>query len=260
MPKFWPRSLKAKADIHDVSGSDIKALLDDADKADAHEPSTDMAAKFDQTIAQVIGTADEQEPVAPVATIPVPAVEPDTEDRTPVAVRPLAPVTALKRRAPELARKPGDIVFVYGLRDDARTVAEALQVAYGSIEVVLAGAYRKGLGRHIEDRRESYAARADGVRTSRSFIVAVGLGVAPDVAPQHLASLNEFSPDQVWLAVDVTRKPEDTSAWAHTVALASDGIDALAAVGVAETTTPDTTEYIGIPVGWADAATNPEAV
>lgn len=250
MPK-WPLSLKGRSNVHDVTGSDIIPLLEDADRGDTHEPAPSKVEQFDQTMDTLVGKADQE----PVAVIPAATAEP-----TPVAVRPLAPVTQLKRRAPELARKPGDIVFVYGLRDDARTVAEALQVAYGSIEVVLAGTYRKGVGRHIEDRRESYAARADGVRTSRSFIVAVGLGVNPAVNHAHLGTLNEYTPDQVWLAIDVTRKPEDTSAWAHTVATAADGIDALAAVGVAETVTPETTEYIGIPVGWADASTTPEAV
>ncbi len=254
MPK-WPLNWKSRNDVHDVTGSDIITLLEDADRGDSHEPAPSKVERFDQTMETLVGKPD-QEPAA-VISIPAPTTEPEP---TPVAVRPLAPVTQLKRRAPELARKPGDIVFVYGLRDDARTVAEALQVAYGSIDVVLAGTYRKGIGRHIEDRRESYQARADGVRTGRSFIVAVGLGVNPAVQQNHLASLTEFSPDQVWLAIDVTRKPEDTSAWAHTVATAADGIDALAAVGVAETVTPDTTDYIGIPVGWADASTTPEAV
>lgn len=251
----WPLSSKGRADVHDVTGSDIIPLLEDADRGDTHEPAPTKAEQFDTQMAQLVGTPDTSEAPAAVVNVPTAPAEP-----APVAVRPLAPVTQLKRRAPELARKPGDIVFVYGLRDDARTVAEALQVAYGSIEVVLAGTYRKGVGRHIEDRRESYAARADGVRTSRSFIVAIGLGVNPAVQQNHLATLNEFSPDQVWLAIDVTRKPEDTSAWAHTVATAADGIDALAAVGVAETITPETTDYIGIPVGWADASTTPEAV
>ncbi|WIE80893.1 hypothetical protein [Curtobacterium sp. MCSS17_016] len=247
--------MRGRSNVHDVTGSDILPLLKDADRGDTHEATPTKAEQFDQAMEHLVGAA-EQAPAA-VVTVPVAPIE---AEPAPVAVRPLAPVTQLKRRAPELARKPGDIVFVYGLRDDARTAAEALQVAYGSIEVVLAGTYRKGVGRHIEDRRESYAARADGVRTSRSFIVAVGLGVSPAVPQHHLAALNEFSPDQVWLAVDVTRKPEDTSAWAHAVATAADGIDALAAVGVAETITPETTDYIGIPVGWADASTTPEAV
>ena len=254
MPK-WPLSLKGRSNVHDVSGSEIITLLGDADRGDAHVQTPTKAEQFDKTMETLVGDAG----TAHAAVAPAP-VNPTETEPTPVAVRPLAPVTPLKRRAPELAHKPGDIVFVYGLRDDARTVAEALQVAYGSIEVVLAGTYRKGVGRHIEDRRESYAARADGVRTSRSFIVAVGLGVSPAVPQQHLASLNEYKPDQVWLAIDVTRKPEDTSAWAHTVATAADGIDALAAVGVAETVTPETTDYVGIPVGWADASTTPEAV
>lgn len=255
----WPLSPKGRTDVHDVTGSDIIPLLEDADRGDAHESAPTKAQQFDEQMVKLVG-ADNDTTGEPAAVVTVPVTPAADTEPAPVAVRPLAPVTQLKRRAPELARKPGDIVFIYGLRDDARTVAEALQVAYGSIEVVLAGTYRKGVGRHIEDRRESYAARADGVRTSRSFIVAVGLGVNPAVQQHHLASLAEYKPDQVWLAVDVTRKPEDTSAWAHTVAIASDGIDAIAAVGVAETITPETTDYIGIPVGWADATQTPEAV
>ncbi|WIB65595.1 hypothetical protein [Curtobacterium sp. MCBD17_040] len=253
MPKRWPLNLRPKGDVHHLTPTGIAALLDDADNADTDAVGQDNAAVFDDVMDQTLGTAEVDATENPtVASTPAP------EPTTHVQVRPIAPVTPLKRRAPEFARRPGDLVYVFGLRDDARTVAEALQAAYGSVEVVLAGTYRRGNGRHIEDRREMFAARADGVRTARSFIVAVGLGVTPADADLHLAFLDEVIPDQVWLAVDVTRKPEDTSTWAHTVAQAADGIDAVAALGVAETTTPDSTDYLGIPVGWMDAQPSAE--
>jgi len=254
VPKLWPLKTP-KAEAHAVTGTSILSLLDDADKADVHQPEGNASAVFDNVMSQTLGDIDE------VPTPFVPELErEEPELPAPVAVRPLAPVTPLKRRAPEFAHKPGDIVVVFGLRDDAKMVAEALQVAYGSIEVIPAGMYRKGAGRHIEDRRDAFTARADGVRTGRSFIIAVGLGTTPTIQDLHLNFLTEVTPDQVWLSVDVTRKPEDTSAWAHTVAQAADGVDAIAAVGVAETTTPETTDYLGIPVGWVDHAPNLEAV
>lgn len=246
MPKLWPLNLsRPKDDIHNVTAGGIAALLDDADNDDVNVAGTDSTVVFEAVMSETIG--DINEPFD-AAAAPAPLVTEPTH----VQVRPIAPVTPLKRRAPEFAHKPGDLVFVFGLRDDARTVAEALQTAYGNIEVVYAGTHRRGHGRHIEDRREMFAARADGVRTSRSFVIAVGLGKAPAEADTYVDFLDEVTPDQVWLSVDVTRKPEDTSTWAHTVAQAADGIDAVAAIGVAETTTPESTDYLGIPVGWAD--------
>jgi hypothetical protein len=82
--------------------------------------------------------------------------------------------------------------------------------------------------------------------------VAIGVGEAPLDAARYAGILHDVVPDQVWIAVDVTRKPEDTRVWANLVAEAGGGVDAIAAIGVAYTTTPDSSAYLGIPVGWAD--------
>jgi hypothetical protein len=94
------------------------------------------------------------------------------------------------------------------------------------------------------------------VRRGGSTLVAIGAGLAPSEAEQYAAVLHDVVPDQIWIAVDVTRKPEDTRNWARMVADAGGGVDAIAAIGIAYTTTPDSTSYLGIPVGWADGRTD----
>ena len=170
----------------------------------------------------------------------------------PAPTRKPEPYELPTRPAPKLATNPGDLVFVFGLRDDALTVAHALAVAVPTIEVAVAGTIGLPGSRHVGDRREALQARADGVRRGGATVVAIGVGQAPADANRYAGILHDVVPDQVWIAVDVTRKPEDTRAWAEMVAEAGGGVDAVAAIGVEYTTTPDSTAYLGIPVGWAD--------
>jgi len=156
--------------------------------------------------------------------------------------------------APPLATGPGDLVLVFGLRDDALTVAQSLAVAHPGIELGVAGTIGRPGSRHVGGRREATQARADGVRRGSGTLVAVGVGEAPGDAEQYASILAEVVPDQVWIAVDVTRKPEDTRLWAAAVAEAGGGIDAVAAIGTAYTATPGSTALLGIPVGWSDGA------
>ncbi|MDQ1583919.1 MAG: hypothetical protein QOF36_1973 [Microbacteriaceae bacterium] len=189
------------------------------------------------------------------------AAEPEGDttagEAIPATTRKPDPVVIPARPAPKLATNPGDLVFVFGLRDDALTVALALARATPTIEIAVAGTIGKPGSRHVGDRREALQARADGVRRGGSTVVAIGAGLAPGEAEQYAAVLHDVVPDQVWIAVDVTRKPEDTRTWAHLVADAGGGVDAIAAIGIAYTTTPDSTSYLGIPVGWADGRTAP---
>lgn len=280
-PRLWPLSgsgSRPKPEIHDLAPSEaIAHLLDDADEAeralqDRPVPGEELVPVDDAGAAGRTGGA--ADPRAGLGGRPPGSefgdVLQELLDEHDLGARANAvaderahgPIGAPTRRpeplmlptrpAPPLADKPGDLVFVFGLRDDALTVAQALAVAHPSVEVGVAGTIGRPGTRHVGTRREAVQARADGVRRSGSTIVAIGVGLAPGDAEQYAGILHDVVPDQIWIAVDVTRKPEDTRAWAYSVAEAGGGIDAIAAIGVAYTTTPDSTSFLGIPVGWAD--------
>ena len=172
---------------------------------------------------------------APSPVAPEPLASPSA--RVPVAdTTTLLPVPAPLRR-------PGDLVLVVGLAADAVAVAGAMAASVGSASVCASGS-APGATR-VDDRRGALAARARGVERGETAFVACGWGAD---AP---AILSAVRPDQVWVAVDAGRKPEDTARWIAAVASAVP-IDALAAVGSGDTATPETVEELGLPIGWID--------
>ena len=172
---------------------------------------------------------------APSPVAPEPLASPSA--RVPVAdTTTLLPVPAPLRR-------PGDLVLVVGLAADAVAVAGAMAASVGSASVCASGS-APGATR-VDDRRGALAARARGVERGETAFVACGWGAD---AP---AILSAVRPDQVWVAVDAGRKPEDTARWVAAVASAVP-IDALAAVGWGDTATPETVEELGLPIGWID--------
>lgn len=163
--------------------------------------------------------------------------DPTYEQPTPADSATLLAVPAPLGRA-------GDLVFVIGLAQDALAVATSMAATVGSSAVGRAGAVTGGADR-IETRRDALAARALGVERGESTFVACGWGAdAVDI-------LVAAQPDQVWVAVDAARKPADTALWVASVASAV-RIDALATVGSATTSTPETVEDLGLPIGWID--------
>ena len=56
-----------------------------------------------------------------------------------------------------------------------------------------------------------------------------------------------LSPDQVWVVVDVGRKPADTAAMVAAVA-ARTSIAGIVSIGAAETATPESVHLLGLPV------------
>ena len=260
-PRLWPHNAwRPKKDLHELAPSDaIAGLLADADEQEvrfqhASGASQFAPSQFEQVMEEIIAETD-PEALVPDRYLPVP-VEPTTIVIDPVPVpspaRQPERFEEPTRPAPRLATNPGDLVFVFGLREDALTVARAMALATPVIEVAVAGTVGRTGSRHVGGRREALQARADGVRRNGSTIVAIGVGEAPADASRYAGILHDVVPDQVWIAVDVTRKPEDTRVWANLVAEAGDGVDAIAAIGVAHTTTPDSTSLLGVPVGWSD--------
>jgi hypothetical protein len=170
-------------------------------------------------------------PVAPAAGNPTDAAAPPLETATLLAV-------------PAPLARGGDLVFVIGLGPDALAVATAMAASVGSSAVRLSGTVTGGAGR-VEDRRGAIAARAQGVERAESTFVACGWST------QVGAILSAVQPDQLWVAVDAGRKPDDTARWVSAVASAAH-IDAVATVGTATTSTPETVEALGLPIGWVD--------
>ncbi len=161
----------------------------------------------------------------------------------PIAGRTPGPESTTLLPVPAPLSRPGDLVLVVGLPADALSVATAMAASVGSTSVGAAGS-APGANR-VDDRRGALAARALAVERGESVLVACGW--AADV-PAVLAAVR---PDQLWVAVDAGRKPEDTARWVAAVASAVP-IDALATVGSAATTTPETVEELGLPIGWVD--------
>jgi len=253
-PRLWPHNAwRPKKDLHQLAPSDaIAGLLADADEQEVRLQHASSASQFEEVMEEIIAGTD-PEALVPDRYPPVP-LETTTIviDSVPTPARRPERFEEPSRPAPRLATNPGDLVFVFGLREDALTVAQAMAVATPAIEVAVAGTVGRTGARHVGGRREALQARADGVRRNGSTIVAIGVGESPAEASRYAGILHDVVPDQVWIAVDVTRKPEDTRVWANLVAEAGDGVDAIAAIGVAHTTTPDSTSLLGVPVGWSD--------
>ena len=201
---------------------------------------------------------------------------------------PHAPVATAQRRKARpvvLLKAPGDLVVIAGIGDDAVTVARALAGERGGAEIVAGGALPvnpgigddavtvaralvgerggaeivaggalptgPGVGR-VVDYKSAFNARARGVENGRATIVAYSIEPGDARLAAHAAALAGIRPDQLWLAVDASRKPEDTAAWVGAVCTVV-SVQALAVLRTAWTTTPETVRSLGLPEGWSDA-------
>ncbi len=185
--------------------------------------------------------AAEAVPVSPPAS-PAPA--------SPAPAPPDSPSHA--SAPPARLRGRGDLTLVVGLGADAVSASRVFSASVEDAEVRPGGCSRAAAPR-VDDRRGALRARADGVRRERSVIAAYGLEHGADDLPALAESLAGIAPDQVWVAVDASRKAEDTAAWVAAVdaVLAVDGI---AASGAAFTSTPESVDALGFPVLWLDDA------
>lgn len=144
----------------------------------------------------------------------------------------------------------GDLIAVVGIGADALEVARGMSGAFGRRALAIAGnVLDDGLYR-LGDRRSVVAARAAGVRDEHPVFVAIGLpraGLDDDGA----FALHLVHADQVWVVVDVGRKPADSQRWVRAVRAAVH-VDAVAVIGAESTTTPDTVAELGLQVGWSE--------
>ena len=231
----------------------IAALLDDADDAEAliqeipsvpglpdsrlSTSSADFAAIMDNlTTATGLG------------------VELDVD----AAFRPQSPAPAPPLPgglAPLILTGTGDLILIAGMNDDALSVATAMAATCNGLvkRAGLLSTDSVGSGISVADRRGALAARAAGVENGAAVFIAWGLPALPIGSDRDTfaTAVGDLAPDQAWVAVDAGRKPADTAVWVAELAAAVH-LDALAAVGVRATQSPETIRLLDVPVGWID--------
>jgi hypothetical protein len=216
------------------TGAGVAALLQGADEAEAAMRNGNAAREELPVVSTASGAFDALLDGLPGAAEPQAVIE--------VPGVPAVPAV------PVVLEGPGDAVLIVGLGPDALTVALSMASARKGSLVRTAGSFRaEGYG-HLVGRTGFTSVRADAVIAGKPVFVAFGLGADGTVRAPALA---ELKADQVWLAVDATRKPSDTLAWTRKVGWATQ-TDALAVLNSQNTLTPQSVNELGLPVGWLD--------
>ncbi|MET1019623.1 MAG: hypothetical protein ABWX62_06540 [Microterricola sp.] len=236
----------------------LAALLEDAENAErqlldaplVEQPST-ARPDFAALLAQM--TFDTAQPIEqPVQRVPVAGLLPITG----AAFTPQAPPAAIEAAPaagppPLPLQSPGDLVLCIGLRADAETLARDWAETTGAEFIRCAPRGAVTNDAVLSDRRDAAAARARGVERGAACIAVLGLtALGAEDDDRQLGVAAGILPDQLWLVVDVSRKPEDTAAW---VAACRDALDVhgVVAIGGADTSTPYSVAALGLPVLWA---------
>ncbi|WP_159617597.1 hypothetical protein [Arthrobacter zhaoguopingii] len=229
---------------------------------DAAAPSTDPLPVVKRTgIAALLADADTAE--AALNAVPVSTesgefssflkdLESAVDPAAGAAGSTPATAAAGAHRPPWPLDGPGDLIVVAGPGRDALEAGRSLLAPAAPAALLTAGALRvEGLA-HVADRRAATEARAAGVLAGAPVVVAFGLGY-PSEAFVHLPALALVGFDQLWLAVDATRKHGDTVSWVEAVEAVAEP-DAVAAFSRRDTATPDTVQALRFPVSWVDDA------
>ena len=202
----------------------IAALLEDADNADLGVVAAPTKPRLstesvDFTAIMADLTVNTRAPAAPAATSTGPA-----------------PLTGA-----------GDLVVVVGLAGESLRIARTMLVLGESALRVAGDLYEPSLGR-VDDRRSLLGARASGVEAGHSIMVAFGLSSATfDFAKTD--ALRRLHPDQVFVAIDASRKQADTERWVSAVQAAVT-VDGAVVFGRELTATPESATELGLPVRW----------
>ncbi|MFT2816606.1 hypothetical protein [Leifsonia sp. A12D58] len=233
----------------------IAALLDDADDAEALIQEIPSAQGMPDSRLST-SSADFAAIMDNLTTATGLGVELDVDaafrSQTPVP----APVQQLSGgHAPLILTGAGDLILIAGMNDDALSVATAMAATCNGLvkRAGVLGTDSVGSGVSLSDRRGALAARAAGVENDAAVFVAWGLPALPIGSGRDGFALaaGDLGADQAWVAVDAGRKPADTAVWVAALAAAV-RLDALAAVGVTATQSPETIRLLGVPVGWVD--------
>jgi hypothetical protein len=225
---------------------------------DARQPGSRATARR-SAIDDLIERADKND--TPITAAAVPPLSTESEAFTDVladlrryaaATGPVGQSHRKTKRPVVLLRAPGDLVVIAGIGNDALIVATALAAETPVAQVAVGGAILEVGTARVGDRRTAFAARARGVENGRATIVAYGIDPGDVEFGADMASLSGIRPDQLWLAVDASRKPEDTQRWVMALSTALP-VQAIAVVRSAWTSTPDSVRSLGLPEGWSDA-------
>lgn len=157
-------------------------------------------------------------------------------------------VIPVHQEVPTILEGAGEVVMVVGLVSDVLAAARSLATAVPSAEIRTAGSAMMNGFVHVVSRQGLEEAREAGRLAGRVVIIAFGIGQDGSV---RIPALTEMNPDQVWIAVDATKKSEDTLAWVKKVIWVVDP-DALVVLGAHDTLTPQSVNALDIPVGWVD--------
>ncbi|GIT78592.1 hypothetical protein LLS1_02610 [Leifsonia sp. LS1] len=196
---------------------------------------------FQAILDDLVRTVDlpmpSMDPVAPAAA---PSASIGLDDVTPAGLPSPAEAddAALVGPPPARLQGKGDLTLVIGFGPDAREAARILADGVS------------GDVRPVADRRDALAARADGVRRGCAVVAPVELD-AVDAVPALAARLAALAPDQVWVAVDVSRRPEDTLRWVAQVDAVL-AVDAIAATGARRTAGSHGLASLARPLLWLE--------
>ncbi|MCC3280269.1 hypothetical protein LJ754_14035 [Arthrobacter sp. zg-Y40] len=258
----------------------ISALLEEADRAESTlhpaAPAAPSVSTGSHAFAELMDTlaASTGAPVqAPAAFAPAQPPAPVPLNR--IQLNHLQAGQLQGNQQPGMALEPvqrtslppaplggaGDLVMVVGLGDEALEVCRSMAdlAGSGAAAVRVAGVLETdGVGR-AADRRAVATARAAGVMAGHAIFLAYGLGRSGTEMGRHSTLISALAADQVWVAVDAGRKPEDTAAWVGAVRSAV-VVDAAAVEGIDTTGTPQSVNSLGLPIGWLDGGPSPTPV
>ena len=226
-----PAAPKAATPQPAPTGAGVAALLQDADDAEAAMRGGHAAREELPVVSTASGAFD--------ALL----------DGLPGSPEPVDPEAAAEHHAvPGVLEGPGDAVMIVGLGPDALTIARFMAASKGGGLVRTAGSFRAEGYDHLVGRSGFTSVRAEAVIAGKPVFVAFGLGADGTLRAPAVA---ELKADQVWLAVDATRKPSDTLAWTRKVGWAT-RTDALAVLNSQNTLTPQSVNDLQLPIGWLD--------
>lgn len=207
-----------------------------------------------RTIADLLAEANEAE--AAIHKRPVPAVStasPSFDEL--IRSLEVQNTPAKQEKSPDLpviSSVPGDLIVLAGVGMSSTEAFQVMSRGRGPV-IQASGGQTPEQGLRVDTPAGATAARARGVLAGQPVFLAYGLGSYAE-APGHIADLKALGAEQVWLVVDVTRKHEDTEAWAAPLADALD-ITGAAVIGTRSTDTPRSVRKLGLTVGWTDAET-----
>jgi hypothetical protein len=148
--------------------------------------------------------------------------------------------------------RPGDLLLLVGVGDDAVRVAKSLRNRMQKGYVCDGGVIEGNTRRRVDDRRGAVAARAYGVRSDQPVIVAYGVerGTVLDAELEGLLSIDS---DQAWLVIDGGRDPEETLEWTGRLRGRLQ-VDAVASLRAPRIGRPEALEALGLPEAWREPA------